>query len=74
MNPISKNNQYKENSCVFKKCRNKIEITYERNNLRINLCDKHWNILSLKSPEEIKNILGIKYDIKTKSYNYGTGY
>jgi len=60
MNPISKNNQYKEykeNSCVFKKCKNKVEITC----LNKPLCDKHWNILSIKTPEEIKDILGIKY-------------
>jgi hypothetical protein len=48
------------NICCYKKCKEKAEIAYYGKPL----CDKHWLKLSEKTPEEIKEILGIKSNEK----------
>jgi hypothetical protein len=45
-----------DDNCCFKKCKNKVEISYYGKNL----CDKHWELMVEKTPDEIKEILGIK--------------
>jgi len=51
------------NTCSIKKCKDKTEISY----MGKPLCNKHWNILSTKTPEEIKNILSVKIKNNTKA-------
>ena len=43
-------------NCFFKKCNDRVEIHY----LGKPLCNKHWNQLSEKTPEEVKTMLNIK--------------
>jgi len=45
-----------QDKCHFKKCKGKVEITY----CGKPLCDKHWNLLSEKTPDEAKEELGVK--------------
>ena len=45
-----------ENTCSYSKCKDKVEITY----CGKPLCDKHWNKLCDKTPDEVKEILGVK--------------
>jgi len=43
-------------TCWFKKCKDKVEITY----FGKPLCDKHWEKLSNESPDKMKEILGVR--------------
>jgi len=49
--------------CCFPKCKGKVEIFY----CGKSLCDKHWNKLSEKTPEEVKSILSIKETKKNET-------
>ena len=43
-------------TCCYKKCKNKVEVIYYHKPL----CDKHWALICEKTPEEAREILGIK--------------
>lgn len=43
-------------NCCFKKCNDRVEIHY----LGKPLCNKHWNQIAEKTPQEVKELLNIK--------------
>ena len=45
-----------DTTCAYDKCKGKVEIFY----LGKPLCDKHWKILSDKTPDQVKAILNIR--------------
>ena len=45
-----------QDKCHFKGCKGKVEITYYGKPL----CDKHWDQMSARTPDEVKLELGIK--------------